>query len=291
MITWKTKQNLLFYSDASILAEIWKAVRQDDGIRALDIHSFSVSVRDGFVLLTGHLSQAYHRDLIEQIACSIPGVNSVQNNLVVDSDLTIQVAERLSTDERTHHFIFPVGAAHGWIRLGGVVPRRELQMAAEQIAAQVPSVRGVLSRPRVLGAWAETERRCIQPRIHAEIYDYNLQQGFVTQVVIQPRNRLVTHAVVSASDFKDGKFVFYEYLVPVEAMEVVKEESIFLKRKGPALDSFPAFEPAGYPLAPSDWQPPYPYAAGDVRWPCESPEGAQDGSGSSRSFRLRSTLS
>jgi hypothetical protein len=87
--------------------------------------------------------------------------------------------------------------------------------------------------------------------------------------VIQPRNRLVTHAVVSTVDFCDGKFVLHEYLVPVEAMEVVNKESIVLKRSGPPLSAFPGFEPADYPLAPSDWHPPYPYAAEDVRWICE----------------------
>jgi osmotically-inducible protein OsmY len=285
MFTLKTKQNWLLYSDASILAEIWKAARQHDGIRALDIDSFSVSVKEGFVLLTGHVSQKYHRDLIEEIACSIPGVHGVQNKLVVDSDLTIQVAERLSRDECTRHFIFPVGCAHGWVRLGGVVPRRELQIATEEIAAQVPSVRGVLSRPRVIGEYPETERRPIQPQIQAKVYDYNLQEGVVTQVVLQPRNRLVTHAVVSASDFHDGKFAFYEYLVPVEGMEVVNKESVILKRNGPPLSAFPAFEPSDYPLAPLDWLPPYPYGAEAVHWSCEERERAENKSSSSRLFR------
>jgi osmotically-inducible protein OsmY len=269
MIELKTRQNWLLYSDDSILAEIWKAVRQDAGIRALEMGSFSVSVKEGLVLLTGHLSKRYHRELIEAIACSVPGVHAVENNLVVDSDLTIQVAASLAMDERTRRFIFPVGSAHGWVRVGGVVSRRELQRAAEEIAAQVPSVRGVLSRPRVIGEYPETERRPIQPRIQAKVYNYNLQEGFVTQVVIQPRNRLVTHAVVSASDFQDGKFIFHEYLIPLEAMEVVNRESIFLKRKSPPLNAFPAFEASDYPLAPSDWLPPYPYEAEAVRWSCE----------------------
>ena len=275
MITFKTRSNLLLYSDISILADIRKAVRQQAGILALDIDSFSISVKDGFVLLTGHLSRS-HRNLIEHIACSIPGVNGVHNNLVADSNLTIQVAERLSRDERTRRFIFPVGCAYGWVRLGGVVPRRELQMAAEEIAAQVPFVRGVLSRPRVIGEFPEMAWRPIQPRIHAKVFDYNRQEGVVTQVLIQPRNRLVTHGVVSTSDFYDGKFVFYEHLVPVEAMDVVNQESIFLKRRGPPLRAFPAFEPADYPLAPSNWQPPYPYTAGDVRWICEEHQRADN---------------
>jgi osmotically-inducible protein OsmY len=279
MYTWNTRQNLLYYSDDSIQAEIGSAIRRHDGIRILDGDSFSISVQEGFVLLTGHLSRKFHRDLIEEIACSTPGVNSVHNKLVVDSDLTIQVAERLSRDERTRHFIFPVGCAHGWIRLGGVVPKRKLQMAAEEIAAQVPFVRGVLSRPRLIGKSPEAERRPIQPQIYAKVYDTNRQEGVVTKVVIQPRNRLVTHALVNSPGFLDGQFVFHEYLVPVVAMEVVKMESIFLKRNGPPLDAFSTFVPSDYPLAPVDWQPPYPYGAGTVLWPCASFEGVENRSG------------
>ena len=269
MITLKNKQNMLFYSDDSILAEIWQAIGQDEGIRMLDIDSFSISIQDGIVWLTGHVIRQDHRELIEDIACSVPGVNTVHNKLVVDSDLTRQVAESLAKDERTRHFILPVGCAHGWVRIGGVVPRRELQMAAEAIAAQIPAVRGVLSRPKVIGEYPETERRPIQPRVQSKIYDHNRQEGVVTQVVVQPHNRLVTHALVSISGFHDGKFVFYEYLVPVEAMEVINKESIFLKREGLPLNTFPAFEPSDYPMAPSDWQPPYPYAVGNVRWSSE----------------------
>jgi osmotically-inducible protein OsmY len=269
MFTLNTKQNLLDYSDDNILDEIWEAVRRQDEIRTLDIDSFSVSVNHGSVLLTGHVSKDFFRDLIEEIACSIPGVNAIHNHLMVDSDLTIQVAERLAKDERTRHLILPVGCAHGWIRIGGVVPSREVQVAAEEIAAQVPSVRGILSRPRVIGESPEIERRPVQPQIQAKLYDHNRQEGVVTQVIIQPRNRLVTHAVVTIIDFADGKFIVHQNLVPLEATEVVNKESIFLRRKDLPLNAFPAFELSDYPPAPADWQPPYPYEVGSVRWSCE----------------------
>jgi osmotically-inducible protein OsmY len=268
------------YSDDSILADIWKAIRQYEEIRALGMDSFSISVLRGFVLLTGHVSKKYHRDLMEEIANALPGVHAVHNKLVVDSDLTIQVAERLSKDEQTRHCIFPVGCAHGWIRLGGVVPRRELQLVAEKIAAQIPSVRGVLSRPRVIGENPETERCAIQPRIKAKVYDYNRQEGVITHVVIEPRNRLVTHAVVSISDFHDGKSVVHEYLIPVAAMEVVNQESLILKRNRPPLTACPVIELSNYQLAPDDWQPPYPYESGTVRWACEPHGGTEKRSSS-----------
>lgn len=275
MIAMETRQNLTFYYDDGILAEIWEAVRHYEVIRALDAGNFSISVKNGSVLLNGHVSRKYHRNLIEEIACSTPGVSAVQNELVVDSDLTIQVVKALSKDERTRSLILPVSCSHGWVLLGGTVPEHELQTVAEEIAAQVPSVRGVLSRPKLIGETDETERHPIQPQIQAKVYDYNTQEGSVTQVVIQPRNRLVTHAVVRTSDFQDGKSGFHEYAVPVEAMEVVNDESILLTRKGPPLNAYPAFESSEYSPASLDWQPPYPYTAENVRWPCEEREQAE----------------
>jgi osmotically-inducible protein OsmY len=269
MITLDNEQEALLYSDDSILADIWKAIRQYEEIRALGMDSFSISILRGFVLLTGHVSKKYHRDLMEEIANSLPGVHAVQNKLAVDSDLTLQVAGSLARDERTRHFVLPVGCSHGWIRLGGEVPSREVQLAAEEIAGQTPFVRGVLSRPRVIGENPETERRAIQPRIKAKVYDYNRQESVITHVVIEPRNRLVTHAVVSITDFLDGKSVVHEYLIPVEAMDEVNQESIILKRNGPPLNTYPVIELSNFPLPHSDWQPPYPYEAGFVRWACE----------------------
>ena len=281
MIALNNEQDSLVYSDDSILADTWKAIRQYEEIRALGMDSFSISALRGFVLLTGHVGKKYHRDLMEEIANALPGVHAVHNKLVVDSDLTIQVAERLSKDEKTRHYIFPVGCAHGWVRIGGVVPRRELQRAAEEIAAQVPSVRGVLSRPRVINEPFETERRAIQPRIKAKVHDYNRQESVITHVLIEPRNRLVTHTVVSISDFHDGKSVIHEHLIPVESMEVVNQESIILKRNGPPLNAFPVIELSSYPLPPSEWEPPYPYEEGFVRWICEHHVGTEDRSSSS----------
>lgn len=280
MIALNNRQEALANSDDNTLAEIWKAIHQYEEIRALGMDSFSISVLRGFVLLSGHVSKKYHRDLMEEIANSLPGVHAVQNKLVVDSDLTLQVAGRLSKDERTRHFVLPVGCARGWIRLGGEVPSREVQLAAEEIAGQTPFVRGVLSRPRVIGENPEPERSILQPRIKAKVYDYNRQEGVITHVMIEPRNRLVTHAVVSASDFQNGKSRVHEYLVPVEAMEVVNEESIILKRNGPPLNAYPVIELSNYPLTPSDWQPPHPYEAGLVRWTCEHHKGTEDGSSS-----------
>ncbi len=274
MVTLKSKPDLIVRPDNSILIEIWDLLWKYDVIRSVDINSFSVSVVNGIVLLTGHLSRTSNRRLTENIVDSVADVAAVKNKLVADDELTMQVAQALSRDERIRPFVLPVGSSYGWVYLGREVPARELQLVAEEVAGQVPSVRGVVSLPKVAGESCCPERRALQPPIKARIYDHNRQEAVVTQVVIQPRNRLVTHAVVSTNDSRDGKYVFHKYLVPVEEMEVVNRESIFLKRNGPPLNTFPAFELSDYPLAPLDWQPPYPYSVGMVRWQREQHEKA-----------------
>ena len=246
--------------DNSILSEIWEAVWKYEEIRCLDIDDFSVSVKKGVVQLCGHINRENNLQLIEKAARSVAGVVSVENILVVDRDLTIRVADALAKDERTRPYVLAVGCIHGWVSLGGEVPTCDLQLVAEGIAAQVSSVRGVVSLPKVTGTPSEPIRRVVQPRIDARLYGGDGQVGIIFQVVIQPRNRLVTQTI--ASDLKNEK-----YLVPVEALGVVNKESAFLDQKVTSLCGFPLFDPSGFLPVPSDWQPPYPYQAQAVLWP------------------------
>jgi osmotically-inducible protein OsmY len=269
MIDQRSGFHRIFYSDRDLLPEVWDALWKHADVRSVDSESFAISVRDGRVSLTGHLSKASNRKLIENVVMRVPGVVAVNNNLVVDDELALQVALALGRDGRTRSLVLPVSCSHGWVRLGGIVPDRALQAIAEQVTGQVPSVRGIVSLPAVDGEGRPPERLALQPRIGSKIYDHNTRQGVVAQIVIRPRGRLVTHAVVDTSDFADGQFISNRYSVPVEAMQVVTKQSVILKRSGPPLNAFPVFDPRDYPLVPPDWQPPYPYTAGTVRWLCE----------------------
>ncbi|HVM70630.1 MAG TPA: BON domain-containing protein [Anaerolineales bacterium] len=251
--------NPLLRLDDSIQAEIWEAVWRHEEIRSLDIDNFSVSVKEGEVQLSGHLSRENNLQLIEKTVRSVPGVVTVHNGLVVDRDLINQVAEALARDQRTRPLILPVNCIHGWVCLGGEVPTSQLQSVAEEVAAQVPSVRGVVGLPKVARTHPDPMRREVQPRIDTPLYGDGGQVGIVTQVVIQPRNRLVTQLIVS--DLKSDK-----YLLPIDALEVVNKESAFLQRSS-SLCTFPIFDPSGYFPAPSDWQSPYPYGTTGVLWP------------------------
>jgi osmotically-inducible protein OsmY len=260
MITKKAWVDPWIRIDNSILSEIWEAIWKYEEIRCMDIDNFSVSVKNGVVQLWGHITRENNVRLIERAVRCVPGVVAVENHLVVDRDLTNRVAQALAMDECTCPYVLAVGSIHGWVSLGGEVPTRELQSVAEEGAAQVSCVRGVVSLPKVTGTPPESIHRAVQPGIDAPLYGKDGQAGIISQVVIHPRNRLVTQVIVS--DLKHGK-----YLVPIDALEVVNKGSAFLNRKVASLNTFPVFIPSAISPVPTNWQPPYPYKFTEVLWP------------------------
>jgi hypothetical protein len=106
----------------------------------------------------------------------------------------------------------------------------------------------------------------MQPRIGAVVFGKDREAGVVTQVVIQPDNRLVTHMVVRSKEFTEGNLAARETVIPLEAIDLVKNESVLFQRNGASLNVYPALDPDEYPLAEFTWKAPYPYTAGEVRW-------------------------
>jgi hypothetical protein len=253
-------------AEDGILADIWDALWKVDTFRSLDLGSLSIEVKGGEVYLYGYLAQENNLPLIESIVRSVAGVVAVHSHLVLDRDLIIRVAQALARDERTRPYILPVDAFHGWIHIGGEVPTCELQQVVEKIAAGVSGVRGVTILPRIAGENPTIQHRPAQPRLGAVVYGKDREVGIVTQVVIQPDDRLVTHVVVRFKEIRDGNLVARETVIPLEACNLVKTKSIFLARNGLSLNAYLALDPDEYPLAPFTWKAPYPYTAGEVRW-------------------------
>lgn len=261
--------------DEEILEDIWQLVWKEETIRAIDSHDISVDVESGQICLSGHVSNDNNNQRIEEMAWSIPGIVAVHNHLVTDHDLSIQVAEALGDDKRTRSFVLPVSCFHGWVELGGMVPNHDIQRAAESAAASVPAVRGVILLPNIMGEHGALKHAAaaldaVQPGIGVRVYGADETEGTVYQVVINPQNRLVTHAIVRVKHkhTSDGRQTWCDYLVPVDSMQVVDAGGIFLSHETNVIQPFPVFNSANYPFAPLTWQPPYPYVVGSVRWPC-----------------------
>ncbi len=269
----KASINQIHRPNKDIREDIWQAIWKEETIRTIDSHDISVDVESGQVCLSGHVSKDNNNQRIEEIAWSIPGVLAVHNHLVTDHDLCIQVGEALGDNEHTRSFLLPVFCLHGWVELGGTVPNHNIQRAAEATAASVPAVRGVIMLPDIIGEETAPALGAVQPGIGVRVYGADETEGTVSQVVINPHNRLVTHAIVRVlyKHTSDGRQAWHEYLVPVESMQVVDAGGIFLSREMNGISQFSVFDPANYPFAPLTWQPPYPYAVGSVRWPHKGP--------------------
>jgi osmotically-inducible protein OsmY len=255
--------------DGDILEDIWSAFQAEDTLRAIDLQDVAVTAEEGHVFLNGYITKDLHYQRMEAIAHLVPGVWAVHNHLITDQSLILRVSQSLARDERLRPLVLPIYSTHGWIALGGQVPNREYQQAAQIAAAQVSTVRGVIALSRVMGEAADEAQRAIQPAIGARVYTRNGLEGWVSQVVIRPVNRLVTHAVVRLNPREHGRPAMGEFLVAVEAMDRVRAEEIILKRDAPSLKGFPVLLSGDFPIAPLTWEPPFPYSVGRVRWPRE----------------------
>lgn len=108
-------------------------------------HALQIAARDGVVDLFGHVRTRTSKETAARVVRQLAGVKGVTNNLYVDTELEIAVAQALAQDPRTVGG-FPgilVGSAFGEVALKGNVPAPEMKKAAEQVAAKVPGVRAV----------------------------------------------------------------------------------------------------------------------------------------------------
>jgi len=258
--------------DAGIQADAWMVLWKADDLRVLDINSMDIEVHEGEVWLLGHVVDSHHRQLAENLVKAVSGVSAVHNELVADPDLGIKVAQTLAADPRTRPYNVRVGAYQGWIHLSGNVPTPEAQSAAEEVAANVPVVRGVVTLPRLSGGNGSIcpeadDRQClVQPCLGDHVYASDGLAGRVAQVIINLLNRMVSHIVVAADFEIKGQTVRGTFIVPAEAVKVANEGNLFLSDTLVDLASHPVFQEADFPHAPADWRPPYPYAPGTVRW-------------------------
>lgn len=256
-------------SDLDILAGIEEALWQDSVIRTFDKNSLKVEVRNGIVFLSGHMASLRLKQ-VEELIRTVQGVAGVRNEIVDDSDLVMAVALALAADPRTEPYLIRVGAFHGWIYLMGQVPA-DVAQAAEEVAAQVPDVRGILGVPESgehdPSQLDKSQRRSLQPMPGAEVYAQDLHVGRVSQVVINPRNRLVSCIAVQAEVDVDGQLAQGEFVLPVEDIELVNDGGVFLRDTSANVVNHPVYMEDDFPLPPANWIPPFPYRPGQVRWP------------------------
>lgn len=246
---------------------VFEALCRDEIFRSLEQDSIEVDVRDGVVYLEGHLSKSLHRDHLEALAASVPGVREVENLLITDRELSLEVAKALSDDPATRQFDIPVRVFHGWVHLGGTVPTEADREACERVAASVPAVRGVITLPKLTDGSEIPPRRTLQPMPGAQVFGDAGYMGRIQAVVIDPANRLVTHIVLPHSPQAAGEPAEDELCcIPAAAIRTANESSVFLQHGFDPGSETPALRRQDLIEPPADWQPPFPYRRSRVRW-------------------------
>lgn len=127
----------------------------------------------------------------------------------------------------------------------------------------------VVSLPRLPGVYNVEERRRIQPRLGSKVYTKDGSVGTVSEIVINPRNRLVSHHGVSVESELQERIPSRKLVVAVAQIDFVREESTFLSLTRRDFQIHPQFREEDFPVVSQGWRPPFPYTHETVRWPCE----------------------
>lgn len=257
--------------DNALATEVEHILWSDEILRNTDYNEIRVSVEDGIVRSQGHVSTLRNKRRAEEAAASVVGVLGLENDLVLDQDLTTGVAQALANDEHTRFERITVGAQNGFITLHGHVGTAAIREAAGAIAASIPRVRGVINTIQAPNVVIDSQEYLVwQPLVGSEVCATDVQLGHVERVILNPRNRRVT-AFVARGYFpdpedKDGYRSPDEepqqersIVIPLDAARYVTDSSVLLEISGVEAARYRAFDPADFLVPPADWQPPYPY--------------------------------
>ncbi|MDH7485686.1 MAG: BON domain-containing protein [Anaerolineae bacterium] len=133
-------------ADSGLQAKVHQAILSFDPLRMFS-HAMSVQVNDGRVQLLGTVRTPMMKRMAEELARKVPGIQGVQNNLLTDTELQLQVAQRLAADPRTRLLTDEVTVRGflGTIYLQGSVDSAARREIAAKVAGEVPGVRQVIN--------------------------------------------------------------------------------------------------------------------------------------------------
>ncbi len=268
-----------YKTDTSTLNEIEMAIWNDQVLRIIDFHEIDVQVKNGVVSLNGHLSGIENEKRVESAIGSITGILGVRNHLVMDDDLLNKVAEALiPIDQVEGNHVF-AKVENGVAGLSGNVVSIQARDLAEQYAANVPSIRGVINGIAAPGIVLDPEeQRFLQPTIGEKIFFHDGLFGFIRQVVINRDNRRVVGMIIqgrfpaqlgaSASTTTSDETRAPDRLVviPVSVIRYLTSTSGFLFIDSSETTRYEDFDPANFVDPDADWIPPYPYFSDAVRF-------------------------
>lgn len=137
-----------FRRDSALYDDVYKALF-DYGPLRIDLPGVTIRAIDGNVWLLGHVSSDLNQRLVSDLLQGIPGVATIHNQLVSDTDLAAEVSRALGRDPRTAGEMIGVYPMLGDVRLRGNVRSAEARAAAGDIAAATRGVKAVTNELHV----------------------------------------------------------------------------------------------------------------------------------------------
>ncbi len=275
----KRNRNLIIKKiDIAITERVDEALWNDEVVRNMDYKELDVYVEDQVVYLHGYLVSASNQQRIETALQTIPDILSVKNSLILDDNLTREVAGALGPIEHDANVKFFTGVRHGVVTLNGEVTDKTLRTRAETCVAGVPGVRGVLNHIRAPGVVPKPEDlRFLQPTIGAQIYFRDDPSGIVKHVIINPNNRLVI-AMVVQGNFSQLPQLFRavtdkstlsskKIVIPIREIRFLTKRSGFLEIKSVETTRYAEYDGRKFISPKNNWHPPFPYDLEDVLFP------------------------
>ncbi|MBK7456061.1 MAG: BON domain-containing protein [Anaerolineales bacterium] len=268
-------------TDAAIKESVYQALWNNSVLLAMEYDGIDVQVNNGVVYLFGHIVNTTSQRLIKNAIQTIPEILTVNDALVLDDQLTNEVAVSLSDLEHTYNCKFFTGVSHGVVSLNGTVRDKNVKILAEKTASSNPNVRAVINNVRIAGTKSQPAvQPFLQPMIGEVIYFLDGVSGIVKQVVINPNNRRVV-AMIIQGKFTDPRYKINSFVsgqaqppeqlvtVPMNTVRYLTRVSGFLYIRSDERKRYSDFDPGILFLPGNDWKPPYPYCSGDVLFPIQ----------------------
>ncbi len=146
-------------TDTQLQRDVLDELKWEPSVDAADI---GVSVKEGIVTLTGHVTSYAEKYAAERAAKRVYGVKAVANELDVklpgsskrtDEDIAAAAVNALRSNLAVPHDKIKVTVSNGWVTLEGEVEWHYQKMAAESAVRNLPGVTGlsdqITVKPRV----------------------------------------------------------------------------------------------------------------------------------------------
>ena len=85
--------------DSALQESIYQAFWKDSVLRAMEYQEIDVRVKDAVVYLNGHIVSFTSQNRIKKALSAIPGIVEIKNNLILDDQLTVEIASALGALE------------------------------------------------------------------------------------------------------------------------------------------------------------------------------------------------